>query len=304
MALDPKKVASGNLYGLTESDKSKFKDLYHDYMRRYGMPRDSRGGPRTDTDDAQQAPEVYIVRLETGIPAISGTNISYEECTVYQVTPDDNGDIDNPQITEVEGHTRRIHNVSNSELESGSWVLAWRDKYGTWFAGIGGGGGDSSFLAVLVDKEYQGDIVVYSWARVIQSGAGTYTESFPQVRGCPASGSPAYHERNLDLAVVGPLLPDTGTGSGTGSGTGTDDECPAPAFIHELSVVRMRPASGGDIEFPTGTGTGTAGDAVYIFSGHPWVDLFRRITATDGIHRRYNAGVWSDGIGVTLVTPE
>jgi hypothetical protein len=152
--------------------------------------------------------------------------------------------------------------------------------------------GEQSFLAVLIEKNYPdgpGGIIEYSWAAVTGGPPDQY--SLTGAVGCPGN-VPAYHERNLDVPVVGAAV------GGSGS-------CPQPAFIHYLSVFRLRRVSG------SGSGSGSGGEDYCVFSGHPWEDLFRDTGVVSGpgyaAYHRFldqNDDTWKDGISVILIEAE
>lgn len=288
MALDPKQVASSNLYALTEADRSKFKELYQDFIRRYGMPRDSRGGPRAETDDAQQAPEVYVAYLTSGISARVGNAPGYADCTVYQVTPDVN---DEPELSEVVGFTHRVHNVSGSALSGGEWAIVWRDKYGTWFTGLGsGGGGAGGFWARLISKGYDGTCPVYGYRRIIPEAFCGRVWDDTDIEG-------TCHEVNeVDLPVLDCAEQVTGTGTGSGSGTDNTRTCPTTiVWIH----TSQDPLP--EVDTGTGTGTGTAPTGTsttipYTFVMEPRIDIVEMTEDPDsngeasGVLLRYAGG--------------
>ncbi len=137
-------------------------------------------------------------------------------------------------------------------------------------------GTDASILVVLTARSYAETFIEYSAVEVEASGDLTYAVRSGGEEFSPG-GTPLYHERNLDL-------PPVHTTDGV------------PDFIHPLSVFRAR-------QNP---------DGFWYFSGHPWVDLFRR-TGDEGdvgetAYHRFNdadEGVnWVDGIEVELIEAE
>lgn len=142
----------------------------------------------------------------------------------------------------------------------------------------GGGGGGSAFLALLTVKTYGGAFIKYDAVEVEASGSLTYAVKAGG-RTFSATGTPLYHERNLDLPVVGVTAG-------------------APNFVHRLSVVRV-------FEGP---------DGLWYFKAHPWTDLFRRTGSSDAdgeiAYHRYNSSsvpgtiTWADGQQVRLVQAE
>lgn len=81
------------------------------------------------TDADHFAPEVYIALAPTGgIPAMVGDVPGVAECDVYRIVQPDG---DDPYMIPTEG-TRRVYNLSDSAVSSDTYVLAQRDKYGSW----------------------------------------------------------------------------------------------------------------------------------------------------------------------------
>jgi hypothetical protein len=276
---DPRTFSPGNQYVLNESDRNKFKELYEDYLRRNPQLKDSRGGPRTETDDAQQSSDFYICKVTTTITPLSGNTAGKGTGEVYQL-------LDypvNPTLTVVEGlkpgDEQTIY-TTGAGNDTGEWVQIAKDKFGRWWV-VSRSGGAETFLAVLVDKiQLNSDHVAYSWARVVEAPPWGYVEACPYERGCPEH-TPAYHQRG-----GGPHMPVVGVRDNS-TGTGTADEqacetvssrlCPGPAFIDPLSIVRMRrygpeeDTSTGTIDPGTGTGTGAAEGGYCLFTEHPWI---------------------------------
>jgi hypothetical protein len=188
--------------------------------------------------------------------------------------------------------------LTGSALNVGDVVLARRSLRSPYAWELLVNGGETSVLAVLVAKDYPfgpGGLIEYSWAEV--TGGPPEDYQLTGRTGCPGN-LPAYHERNFDLPVVGA----GGSGSGE-SGSG----CPQPAFVHPLSVVRMRLVSAASGSGASGSGS----DAFYLFGGHPWEDLFRNTGVADGpgydaFHRYYdqNDDTWKDGPAVILIEAE
>lgn len=298
---------SPNFY-LTLADRAKFKELWLEHNRQFGQPK--RYTPGVDLDD-HQAPEFYVGKTgPDGITAVSGDTAGTGTVTIHQAVGADDEDL---VLTQVVGFDKTVYNIGGV-IDPDELVQVSRDKYGRWWVITPGtaGSGETTFLAVLVDKEFQGDTPVYSWARIAEAPPWGYVEVCPYVRGCPGH-TPAYHEMNKDMPVVGAVPEDTGTGTGTpdpceGADLGL---CPAPMFIHPKSVVRMHRYGGEDQNTGTGTGTGTDEGGYCMFGAQPWIDLFRRTGVFDeygeiGYRRKYvqsdsGGGGFVDGEEVRIV---
>ena len=172
--------------------------------------------------------------------------------------------------------------------------IADRNLYG-FVPGVQAVGGDVTFLALLIAKDYTlAPFITYSWVRVKDTaGAGgthqiTYDFSDTTAPQCGGpSCTPAYHLRNLDLPVW--------------HGTFTPSPCcdppssppSMPIDPPPKSVVRMWPSPNG---------------SWMLFGEHPWEDLFRRTGTSDSdgeiAYLRYwdqNTQTWQDGQEVRLV---
>ena len=143
-----------------------------------------------------------------------------------------------------------------------------------------GGGGDATRLVLLIAKTYTvGEFIAYSAVGVTASTGPppiTYTVNGQQYGPSLSPPSPVYHLRNLDVPVCPPTVPGGWT----------------PAFVDELSVVRIWPG-------PSGT---------WLFSTDAWQDLFRRTGESDAdgdrAFLRYydqNTGTWVDGREVRVI---
>lgn len=88
---------------------------------------------RPHFENESQSPETYIALTpETDIPGINGTVISYGRCNVYRIlfgtTEDTLVQVD-PAVD--------VYNLDSQALQSSTWVIVTRDKFGTWVA-VGG----------------------------------------------------------------------------------------------------------------------------------------------------------------------
>ena len=303
-------------YVLSEEDRAKFKMLWEEYKRLNPDASPRRDRTAFPEHEEQQAADFYVAKPIDTITARSGDTTGHGMCTVYQAVSV-TGEVEDTELLEVVGFDLEILNKGDDEFTNTDWVFVAKDKYGRWWVVTSGGGDDPTFLAVLTEIFYAGDdIPVYSWARVMDTPPFGYAEVCPYERGC-AMHTPAYHERNLALPVVGVVQNSTGTGTaGDDPNCESIDSilCPAPLFIHPKSVVRMRRYGPMDEDITgtgTGTGTGTAEGGYCLFSGHHWVDLFRRTGINDahgeiGFRRRYNQDTqeWEDGEEVRIIEPE
>ena len=289
-------------YVLSTTDRAKFKELWLEHFRQFGQPK--RYTPGVETDD-HQSPQFHVAKVIEIVTASGGDTAGTGRVNIYQAPGDD------PDLIEVVGYEQDVLNIGG-EIDIDEWVQVARDRYGRWWVITPGTGtGETTFLAVLVDKEFQGDTPVYSWARVIDAPPWGYVEVCPYVRGCPGH-TPAYHEMNKDMPVVGAVPDDTGTGTGTPDPCQGEDGglCPAPLFIHPKSVVRMH-RYGSPTDEATGTGTGTDQGGYCMFGAQPWIDLFRRTGIFDeygeiGYRRKYvqsaqGGGGFVDGEEVRIV---
>lgn len=103
-----------------------------------------------DAGEDHQAPETYIAipQTGTGIPALEEVGTSgpgegdipgSEVCDIYRVVGN--------ELRPV-GLSKTVYNVSSSII-SGSWIPVVRDKFGKWFAVVGGGSIELSHGVIL-----------------------------------------------------------------------------------------------------------------------------------------------------------
>jgi len=119
-------------YWLSEADVTFLRQL-KERMERV------RQGPRIRTvqQESSYAPEVYLAYTpSSGIPALgdhTGTADlpSCAECQIYRM--DDLLDT-TPGVDMVEGLTKVVYNMSSTAIPGDNWILAIRDKLGTWFS--------------------------------------------------------------------------------------------------------------------------------------------------------------------------
>lgn len=122
-------------YVLNESDKQAIQELLADKRNRRNPLRTQHPG------ETSQSPEVYIARTPyAGIPALAlepGTasgqendQPGYADCTIYQILNE--GSV--PSLEQTGAIPKRVYNLSESSLPGDTWVVAVRDKFGSWFA--------------------------------------------------------------------------------------------------------------------------------------------------------------------------
>lgn len=123
------------IYGLTDADRRKLKQLFDDF---YGESRTSPVRTQTPRDEEYLTPEIYVALTPAGgIPALAegpdagtafgeGDIPGSADCQIYQVIA---GSLDT-----ITGVTRTVYNLSESDIDGDSWILATRDKFGKWWA--------------------------------------------------------------------------------------------------------------------------------------------------------------------------
>jgi hypothetical protein len=329
VALDPRQNLNRS-YVLSEEDRAKLKDLWSQYQGEAAPPnRDVSNFPE---NEEQPAPEFYAAKANTGIPGLVANVPGYsDDCTVYQLA---GSDPTSPTLLPVAGAElgRRVYNLGGA-VAAGAWVEVARDKYGKWW--VVRGGGDSSFLALLVDKCYYygqtghgtGTILEgcledeecngvggapkrftkYTWIEVFDDGLdpGPPCRVRYLIKDASRCGSarpgcfPAYHARNFDYPCFQAFnVPGCcGTLSmNVGTGTGTVPGNTGTG-ASQLTVEVPRVASLSVVRLRPGSGD------YYLFEESPFVDICRVTADEDGYGRvvyapRYydqNTGAWKDG---------
>jgi hypothetical protein len=146
---------------------------------------------------------------------------------------------------------------------------------------------DSSFLAVLTDKDYRtSEFVVYSWVKVTDQITPGHPVTYTKTATFGCYGNfPAYHVRNFDVPV------QQGIFGLTNETCSLSDSYTEP--IDQWAVVRMWK---GDGDF-------------YLFNSEPHVNLFRRTGVVDtdgeiGFERLFDqeTQTWYDGREVRIVS--
>lgn len=118
-------------------------------------------------EELGQSPDVYIARSPpSGIPGLveeTGTGVGQENdipgsavCDIYKISHSED------RLYEVEGFTKTVRNISISTIAGNTWVLVVRDKFGDWFAVVGGSGTKRGKLDDILS--YQGNATMSVWA--------------------------------------------------------------------------------------------------------------------------------------------
>lgn len=95
---------------------------------------------RNQEEQDYQAPETYIAKATSDIaarddgssPPLAGTG----DCDIYRITINGSGD---PEIVQMMGLERKVYNISDSDITSGSYFAITRTKSGKWIPVIGSG---------------------------------------------------------------------------------------------------------------------------------------------------------------------
>lgn len=89
-------------------------------------------------EDGPLAPEVHVgLTPPGGIAAISGGTVASEECDVYRLVMIAAPILGDPhrqeaQLEQVDGLTKKVHNLAPEAIAGETWVLLHRDKWGYW----------------------------------------------------------------------------------------------------------------------------------------------------------------------------
>lgn len=222
----------------------------------------------------------YVVKLVDQL-ADSAATCDLPWSAKIQTTDSSGCVVDGPWLGWAPVQSYVLLQVPGATPSPGDYVTATPDPLvaGRWIF-TPGGGGDATRLVLLIAKAYTtGEFIAYSAVGVTAStGPPPITYTVNDLRYGPALSppSPVYHLRNLDVPVCPPTVPGGWT----------------PAFVDELSVVRIWPG-------PAGT---------WLFSTDAWQDLFRRTGEQDGdgdrAFLRYydqNTGAWVDGREVRVI---
>lgn len=109
----------------SEDDRRLIQQLLNRERQRGGNPSNR---PHA-LPDVPLAPEVYVARTPAGgIPARAAGVLGYATCQIYQVKTAD----DAPSLYAT-GVVRRVHNLTATPVAGDAYVLAWRDKFGSWY---------------------------------------------------------------------------------------------------------------------------------------------------------------------------
>lgn len=135
----------------------------------------------TGQENDHQAPEVYVALApEDGIPAVdpgedlmslSDDSPGAAECAIYSINLDGDGNL---SFLPVSTLTKKVYNLSSTEVPGSTWLPVARDKFGRWLSLAGGGGGGS-----LRVEEEGGAIFVNNVTRAILSPHYAYALTSP-----------------------------------------------------------------------------------------------------------------------------
>lgn len=283
---------------LSEKDAEVLKRLL-DRVR--SLPINTTGrGAVPPVEEGFQTADIYVARVPAeGIPAIeeaSGVSIRDKpgcaDCDIYRIIPSatEVGIPCDSDLQPIYGLSRRVHNFSSSEIAGDTWILTARDKFGYWFAVVGGSGAPETKFVKCLDYEPDAD-GLYSGRIQDEDEDGTLLDEGDLVWLREANllekleVSKVYH-----CKLTGSIVADTGTGSGgdadrlvytaverkltvrrsdTTQSFGPDIhtiEFDPPAFWHieeyAPGIVRVRPA-GATVTFQYCDGDGTPHTLVY-----------------------------------------
>lgn len=138
---------------LTEDDLTTLQRL----VRRERDRISTRPNRNTPEPELGTAPEVYVARTGSGIPAINlrpgadvwtgtGTGTGpgdwdepgYANCEIYQVLEAGATGPGTPYLDHIPGLTRRVHNLGIIAIPANTWILVERDKFGIWWVTFDG----------------------------------------------------------------------------------------------------------------------------------------------------------------------
>lgn len=290
-------------YYLSESDRSKFSELWKEHFRMYGRPK------RHGEEQEYQAADFYVAKTpNAGIAALVGSKPGYASCQIYQT----HGNGVDKEIEIVDGFELDVYNISLSTIDGNTFVLVSKDKYGTWHVITGGGGSGVEFWAELIFKiplvpphytEYYAirvtdtdhDVKLH-WVEIPDSEgdgddpntdfplSGTGTNLATGTAGNYADVLLCYEANNCDIPYVPPLGSESPSGSGSAEST-NDEYPPGSPYGYQRAIVLLRPGGLGVPENGvSGSGSGTPADAVimhYIFEQGPRWEFIRPISVRD-----------------------
>lgn len=117
-----------DLFAISENDLAILRGIIDREKRTVRSPR-----PARPEQALPSTPEVYIAKVPTGgIAGLGAGSLepSYADCDIYRLSF--SGTI--PTLTLVGGLSRRVFNLSSSDLAADSWPVVLRDKFGDWLA--------------------------------------------------------------------------------------------------------------------------------------------------------------------------
>lgn len=128
-----------NKHFLTDRERDLLQKVLDEHR---GRSTNISSGRENDQDDP--APEVYIAKPQTDIPArddtVSPPLASSEDCNIYRITINSSGD---PEIVLVTGLSKKVYNYTTEDISSETFIVITRTKSGKWVPLVGGGGGDT-----------------------------------------------------------------------------------------------------------------------------------------------------------------
>lgn len=144
-------MAVDKIVGFTEDDYQVITDLVEQHRRRYNNPLQRTRDLAREIEDMVRAPEVYVALPSDGIPPVGrepGTSTSTGSmaqespifsgrCSIYRILYDDatgTGTVITQGTLVPIGADAEVWNLSDSFIEPGQWILAVRDKFGSWIA--------------------------------------------------------------------------------------------------------------------------------------------------------------------------
>lgn len=209
-------------------------------------------------------PEVYVARTppegiqgfdsQTDMSVGTGAYPYSAECYVYLLHPSN-------EHMENQIFTQTVYNLSSVSIEGNKWIIALRDKFGTWYA-IDLHPSSSSGFPARITAGYE-VTTGYPWERTILNEDGTFS-AHPSGQSGQYAYSPDENEE-LPAGTNGWLFPNPdsiGTDTDTGTSTAHDPAYDTWIFI---PVYRTRT-----------TCIGTDGTLVHQIStdgGETWVTL-------------------------------
>lgn len=131
--------------GLTQADRDLIQ-RFLDEKRRSSLNTHNRGREGQTEHEEWLAPEVYIAKVSTEIPALVGSGgdadaeignegdePGYASCDIYQIRASSGV----PKLRKVGTFPKRVYNLFGADITETPWIPVVRDKFGSWLA-LGG----------------------------------------------------------------------------------------------------------------------------------------------------------------------